>query len=72
MQVIEVRRDSATVQVSKLELVILNNVLNEVCNGIDVPEFATRIGAELSEVRQFLNDVNNLLGHHLLKQERLP
>ena len=71
MKIIEVQRGNATVQLSEIELLILNNALNEVCNASEVPEFATRLGATIVEVRNFLKEVNGLLGHHVLKQERL-
>jgi hypothetical protein len=61
MQVVEVQRDKVVVWLSKAELTILNNALNEVCNGIEVPEFATRVGTEISEVRQLLKEVHALL-----------
>jgi hypothetical protein len=72
MQVVEVQRGKAIVEFTEGELLILNNALNEVCNGIEVPEFATRIGADISEVHRLLADVNKLLNHHLLGQKRLP
>jgi hypothetical protein len=72
MRVLEVKRDEASVCLTKTELMILNNALNEVCNGIEVPEFTTRLGADISEVRQLLGDVDELLGHHLFGQPRLP
>jgi len=72
MKVMEIDRDKATIVFTQAELVILNNALNEVCNGIDVPEFATRLGAELSEVRQLLHEVNHLLDHHLFRPDSLP
>jgi hypothetical protein len=67
MQILEVQPGEAAVKISRTELMIRNNALNEVCNGIDVPEFATRLGATLAEVRQLLKQVADLLGH----QERL-
>ena len=71
MQIVNVQQGEATVRLSRMELVLLNNALNEVCNGIDIPEFATRLGAEVAEARTLLNELNNLLGHQLLKQDRL-
>jgi hypothetical protein len=47
--------------VTEDELRILNNALNEVCHGIDVPEFATRMGASLMEVQALLARINGLL-----------
>ena len=44
---------------STSELVLLNNALNEVCNGIDIPdsEFATRLGVDRKAARQLLEKV---------------
>jgi len=71
MYMVQVNLDEATVRLSKAELVIVNNALNEVCHGIDVPEFATRIGTSIQEVSKLLEDVNRLLGHHVLNQQPL-
>jgi hypothetical protein len=43
------------------ELMILNNVLNEVCNGIEVDEFSTRIGVPVEVVRELLAVVHETL-----------
>lgn len=49
---------SATLNVSLDELRLLNNALNEVCNGVrdldDDGEFATRLGAPREQGRQLL------------------
>ena len=43
------------------DLMIINNALNEVCNGIDLgSEFQTRIGVERSEALALLNRVNRI------------
>ena len=47
--------------VDSSELVVLNNALNEVCNGIDVEEFATRLGATRDEVELMLQRVGAAL-----------
>jgi hypothetical protein len=39
------------------EMMIITNCMNEVCNGIDVPEFSTRIGAEKDEVESMLDSL---------------
>jgi hypothetical protein len=47
---------SARMVLSQGDLLILNNALNEVCNGVDIEdfEFSTRLGAERSDARQLL------------------
>jgi hypothetical protein len=52
----------AIVQLSRHQLVILNNALNEICNGIDLDdEFFTRIGADSEEVQLLLSEVGNTI-----------
>ena len=43
------------------ELRIINNALNEVCNGIDLRgEFSTRIGCSLEDALLLLTKINTL------------
>ena len=46
------------------ELVLLNNALNEVCNGIEIDdeEFQTRLGIDRKNARKVLADLHRLLG----------
>jgi hypothetical protein len=52
----------ADIRLSAHELILINNALNEVCNGVDIDdaEFATRLGAEREELRQLLSDIGSL------------
>jgi len=43
------------------ELETLNNALNEICNGIDVPEFETRIGVKLEAAQSLLKSIKDAL-----------
>jgi len=52
---------AAEVRLTRGELGIINNALNEICHGIEVPEFATRIGAELAEVERLLAEFGALI-----------
>lgn len=47
--------------VSKEELLLINNALNEVCNGLDIPEFTARLGAEREEVLVILRQIQEIL-----------
>lgn len=47
----------AFVVVSHDELLTISNALNEVCNGLEIPEFATRIGVMREEALQLLGKV---------------
>ena len=44
MQVLAASRQAVQIELSLTELQLICNCLNEVCNGIDVPEFETRLG----------------------------
>jgi hypothetical protein len=72
MITIEVQQDYAVVRLTAPDLMILNNVLNEVCNGIEVPEFATRVGADIAEARHLLDEVRQLLNHAETRDPRDP
>ena len=45
MDLISLAGKQAQLTIDENELLILNSALNEICNGISVPEFETRIGA---------------------------
>jgi hypothetical protein len=49
------------VSFTEAELVLLNNALNEVLNGLDVPEFDTRLGASRQEAEELLKQIGSLL-----------
>ena len=48
---------------SESEVLLINNALNEVCNGvhIDDAEFSTRLGASRDEARRLLDLINGAL-----------
>jgi hypothetical protein len=49
------------VELTKDELGIINNALNEVCNGIDLEgEFDTRMGCTVAEARELLSKIDAL------------
>jgi hypothetical protein len=50
------------IELTTQELIILNNALNEVCNGISLGgEFSTRMGCSLEEARELLDRIGTLL-----------
>jgi hypothetical protein len=61
--VVEVTGQGATLLFTKAELMIVNNVLNEICNGIPIEdaEFETRLGVTRAQARDLLTQVNTLL-----------
>lgn len=53
--------DSAEIEVSHEELLIFNAALNEICNGIEMIEFETRIGASRAKVAELMAEVQAVL-----------
>lgn len=55
--------NSADVRLSKHELSLINNALNEVCNGVEIEdtEFTIRLGAEREEMRNLLKNIGSLI-----------
>lgn len=60
MKIERIEVASATITVTSQELLLMNNSLNEVCNGLAVDEFATRLGGSVDEARTLLADVGRL------------
>ena len=61
MKIKGVANSAALVELSSDEIRILNNALNEVCNGFSLEgKFDTRIGCTVEEARQLLDEVNKL------------
>jgi len=61
MEVIDATGTQSHIGISRDELLIVNAALNEVCNGIEVFEFETRIGANRERVAALLREVGLLL-----------
>ena len=61
VKLVRTEQDNACVEVSTQELLILNNALNEVCNGIHVPEFETRMGVSLQKVELLLGSIRLIM-----------
>jgi len=56
---------SVTVELTKDELGVINNALNEVCNGIDLEgEFHARMGCTVEEARNLLTKIHALASGH--------
>ena len=63
MNVISLAGKQAQLTIDENELLILNSALNEICNGISVPEFETRIRACKEDVCALLNDIGQILAN---------
>ena len=61
MEYVKNEDNKYTINFSKDELYIINNALNEVCNGIDLFEFDSRLGTTIDEVKALLKDINSVL-----------
>jgi hypothetical protein len=61
MEIISTTTECSEVKFDQEELLIINAALNEICNGIELFEFETRIGAGRERVVTLLKDVGSLL-----------
>jgi len=61
MVVIQVEGDGVTIRISKSELVILSNALNETREAIEDWEFETRVGASTVEAEGLRAELNAVL-----------
>jgi hypothetical protein len=43
------------------ELILLNNALDEVCNGLNFPDFSTRLGAQRDELEALFRQIKEAL-----------
>ena len=60
MNAIDIKKDKILIELSRDELGVLCNALNEVCNGIEVWEFDTRIGIQIGEARMMLKSLTSI------------
>jgi hypothetical protein len=53
---------AALIELTLDEIATINNALNEICNGVGLPqsEFATRMGCSLEEARALLAEIHKL------------
>ncbi|MFC1429481.1 hypothetical protein ACEZDB_02260 [Streptacidiphilus sp. N1-3] len=60
MDVIEASAGELTIRLSRDEATIINNALNELCNGFNISdtELETRIGTSRADIRALLSEVN--------------
>jgi hypothetical protein len=61
MQIEQIGKETTTIRLSKEELVIINNALNEVCNGLDLNEFSTRMGETRKNVEELLFQIRKII-----------
>jgi hypothetical protein len=63
IEVRNAKNSSLTILISLDEVVMLNNIFNEVCNGIKVINFYEKIGISKEEVKVLLEMINNTMNH---------
>lgn len=61
MKLIEIVDAEINISLSLEEMLVVNAALNEICNGIEVFEFETRIGKTREWVADLLEEVGNIL-----------
>lgn len=61
MKIVKLEGKSAVVEINESELLVLHASLNEVCNGIDVQAFDTRIGSSKESVADLLVEIGGIM-----------
>ncbi|MGP9434754.1 hypothetical protein ACT3RR_04895 [Ewingella sp. AOP8-B2-18] len=61
MELVKLEGRGAVVTLNESELLMLNAALNEICNGIDIQEFDTRIGSSKESVANLLGKIGGVL-----------
>lgn len=61
MKVLDVNRDQSKIELSHDDLLIMNSALNEICNGIALFEFETRIGAGRDQATELMRELSDVL-----------
>ncbi|MBL8713736.1 MAG: hypothetical protein JNM12_12620 [Alphaproteobacteria bacterium] len=61
MNIVNIAPDQSQTVMTHEELLILTAALNEICNGIDIFEFQTRIGSDRERVVRLLKEMGSLL-----------
>jgi len=57
MKIKSLTKHNVVLEFTREELDIIKNALNEVCHGIEIEEFQTRMGEDLEDVKQFLDQI---------------
>jgi hypothetical protein len=61
VEINQIGNHSASVFVTEAELVLLNNALNELLNGVDISDFDTRLGTSRKDAEELLHQIGSLL-----------
>ncbi len=68
MQIRESDPSRVVLELTQNELILVNNALNEVCHGLDIPDFATRLGAGWDELEALRRQISKAL-EGMMKQK---
>ena len=60
MKVVQSDGNVHLLALSSAEIALLGNSLNEVCHGIDVAEFSTRLGATREEAETLFREISRV------------
>jgi hypothetical protein len=63
VKAIEQKARSVVVELNDGDLELINNALNEVCNGIEIPEFDSRLGTSKNQALELLREIGNALAN---------
>lgn len=71
MKRVAVDAEGVTIRLSRSELGLVNNALNEIANGVTIsdPEFQTRLGESRASVRRLLTEVGDIYSADVLGPE---
>jgi hypothetical protein len=58
MKQIQINKNSVVWELGGDEAQMINNALNELCNGIDVEEFETRLGWPRNRLSELLHEID--------------
>lgn len=61
MEILTVAKKATELSLTENELLILNSALNEICNGMAISEFETRIGATKEDAALLLSGISRAL-----------
>ena len=61
MNIVKIAAEQSQTVMTHEELFIITAALNEICNGIDIFEFETRIGSDRERVALLLKEMVSLL-----------
>lgn len=61
MDLIDIDNNTADINISFDELLVISNSLNEVCNGLDQFDFETRMGVSNADVQALLSKISSII-----------